>query len=104
MTRKSSALRGYNRRWRVARRAYLDAHPSCVNMGKPGCTNTATCVDHIKDHKGNAARFWDRRNWQPMCHHCHSVKTAKTQLRPARPLRYDAHGIPMDEQHHWRVE
>lgn len=40
------------------------------------CGEPATDVDHIVPHKGNHELFWDRDNWQALCHHCHSVKTA----------------------------
>ena len=102
--RKSAAKRGYGRKWRAARLSYLAKHPSCVNIGKRGCLGSATCVDHIKDHRGNAAVFWNRNNWQPMCAHCHNAKTAKTQLRIPLGLRYDVSGEPLDENHHWRAE
>lgn len=97
--RRASGSRRYPYKWRKARAAYLAHHAACVNIGQRGCTGTATCVDHIKDHRGSAALYWDRRNWQPMCHHCHSVKTAKSKLRPVRQLRYDVHGVPTDADH-----
>jgi 5-methylcytosine-specific restriction endonuclease McrA len=101
--RKSAARRGYDRKWKKARDAYLARHPSCVNIGKRRCTGTATCVDHIKDHRGNQALMWDRKNWQPMCAHCHSVKTAMTMLRSPRGPRFDATGVPIDPQHLWNA-
>jgi len=99
--RKSAARRGYGSKWKIAREIYLANHPSCINAGKPGCTNDATCIDHVVDHKGNASRFWNRNNWQPMCHHCHSVKTAKAMTRPVREPAFDVGGMPTDEGHHW---
>ncbi|MFC3058810.1 HNH endonuclease signature motif containing protein [Paenirhodobacter populi] len=39
------------------------------------CGNTAEHVDHIKPHRGDQALFWDWRNLQALCAHCHnSVK------------------------------
>ena len=94
----------YPRSWRKARIAFLAKHPSCVNIGQRGCKGTATCVDHIIDHHKNMELYWDRKNWQPMCQHCHSVKTANEQLRLPLEPRYDEYGIPTDPDHHWRVE
>jgi 5-methylcytosine-specific restriction protein A len=102
--RKSAFKRGYTKRWDKARLVFLAKHPSCINVGKPGCTGTATCVDHIIDHKCNSVLFWDRKNWQPMCHHCHSSKTAKQQCRTPSTPRYDVHGNPTEADHHWRNE
>jgi 5-methylcytosine-specific restriction enzyme A len=34
-------------------------------------------VDHITPHKGDRQMFWDRSNWQSLCHRCHSRKTAR---------------------------
>jgi 5-methylcytosine-specific restriction protein A len=104
LIRVSASRRGYGSRWRTARDIYLANHPSCINAGAPGCTNDATCIDHIKDHKGRASLFWDRNNWQPMCHHCHSVKTATEMARPARDPAYNVSGIPTDKDHHWNTE
>ena len=34
-----------------------------------------TDVDHIKPHRGDLKLFWDRSNWQALCHRHHSMKT-----------------------------
>src|SRR5262245_5695687 len=91
--RKSAAKRGYSRKWRDARLPYLAKHPSCVNIGKSNCLGTATVIDHIKDHKGSYGAFWDRNNWQPMCKHCHDVKTARAMVRQFT-FKFDEHGEP----------
>uniref|UniRef100_A4WS95 HNH endonuclease n=1 Tax=Cereibacter sphaeroides (strain ATCC 17025 / ATH 2.4.3) TaxID=349102 RepID=A4WS95_CERS5 len=64
--RPNSSQRGYSRAWQKARAEFLKAHPYCCRCGA-----TATVVDHIKPHKGDATLFWDRKNWQPLCvtHH-----------------------------------
>lgn len=92
--KRKSQRRWYSRKWEAARQSYLAKHGSCVNIGKSGCLGTATVVDHIRDHKGSFAVFWDRRNWQPMCVHCHSVKTAKAMMRPRREPKFDEAGEP----------
>lgn len=73
--RKNSAQRGYGGAWRKARALFLKLHPVCVICGQP-----ATDVDHIVPHKGDKKIFWDVNNWQPLCHSCHSKKTAREFL------------------------
>ena len=70
--RPSAADRGYTRKWQEASRAYRMKNPWCVKCGEP-----ATETNHIIPHKRNQQLFWDKHNWQSMCHDCHSAKTAK---------------------------
>ena len=73
--RGSATQRGYGSRWRRARRTFLKKHPLCVYCLNAGRTQLATVVDHIVPHKGDKVLFWDKKNWQPLCQHCHdSVK------------------------------
>lgn len=74
--RLSAYQRGYDSRWAKARKAYLTAHPLCVECLKSGTITPATDVDHIIPHKGDKTLFWDEKNWQALCHECHSRKTA----------------------------
>jgi 5-methylcytosine-specific restriction protein A len=102
--RASAAKRGYGRKWASARIHYLAKHPTCVMFGKDvACTATATVVDHIIDHKRNWSKFWNMRNWQPMCEHCHNVKTAKA-MHPVRETMFNEDGTPTDPCHHWNEE
>lgn len=73
--RLSSFQRGYDYRWAKARKAYLIAHPLCVECQKKGIITPATDVDHIIPHRGDKKLFWDSNNWQSLCHECHSRKT-----------------------------
>lgn len=57
-------------RWRKERKSFLQANPLCIRCGEKADT-----VDHIIPHKGNELIFWDKSNWQPLCHSCHSKKT-----------------------------
>lgn len=75
--RPSSHKRGYNRQWQVASSAFLVDHPLCEHCRTAGRLTSATCVDHIKPHKGDPALFWDRTNWQALCTSCHGIKTAR---------------------------
>ena len=69
--RGSAAQRGYGRKWQDASRLYLIAHPWCAK-----CNGLASEVDHKIPHRGDIKLFWDRGNWQSLCHECHSRKTA----------------------------
>ncbi|WP_304382500.1 HNH endonuclease [Turicimonas muris] len=73
----TSSQRGYNSAWRKARLAFLMEHPLCAECERQGKTTVATCVDHIKPHRGDMNLFWDESNWQSLCQSCHSRKTAK---------------------------
>ena len=79
---RSAAGRGYGSAWQKARKQYLEAHPLCVECMKEGRYVKATDVDHIVPHRGDQKLFWDRSNWQALCHRCHSRKTGKQDLHP----------------------
>ena len=75
--RGTSAQRGYGYKWQQARAGYLAKHPLCVECERQGRVVAATDVDHIIPHRGDMDLFWDSSNWQPLCHPCHSAKTAR---------------------------
>jgi len=75
--RESAARRGYGKKWRQESKQYLASHPWCVSCLAAGRRTPAVEVDHIKSHKGDKKLFWDRKNWQGLCHSCHSAKTAR---------------------------
>lgn len=83
--RPSASARGYGRSWQKASKAYLDAHPLCAECDRQGDLVSATCVDHVIPHKGNMVLFWDSSNWQSLCAHHHSVKTAQDGAFGRRP-------------------
>jgi 5-methylcytosine-specific restriction protein A len=74
--RGSASRRGYNARWRAARKRFLLDHPLCVECRRAGQITAATVVDHIVPHKGNISLFWDTHNWEAICKHHHDQKTA----------------------------
>ncbi|NWC96088.1 MULTISPECIES: HNH endonuclease [unclassified Pseudomonas] len=74
--RETSSQRGYSYKWQQARKAYLAKYPLCVECERQGLVVAANHVDHIRPHKGDWTIFWDSSNWQPLCHPCHSRKTA----------------------------
>ena len=91
--RGSAASRGYGRTWQRESKAYLSRHPWCMECERKGKRTPATEVDHKKPHKGDARLFWDRDNWQGLCHRCHSIKTAKEDggfgnRRPPRGAKF----------------
>jgi 5-methylcytosine-specific restriction protein A len=74
--RGSAADRGYGHKWRKARAAFLNQNPLCVECMKDDIVEAATVVDHIDPHRGDMTKFWNRKNWQPLCKHHHDKKTA----------------------------
>ena len=75
--RESSSKRGYSSAWRRAREQFLREHPFCVKCMQEHRMTTATDVDHIVPHRGDMTLFWDRSNWQSLCHPHHAEKTAR---------------------------
>ena len=73
--RENASSRGYNSKWRSARKRYLKVHPLCVRCKEQGKLTKATVVDHIVPHRGDPILFWDENNWQSLCKRCHDKKT-----------------------------
>ncbi len=74
--RGNASQRGYGARWRKARASYLARNPLCRRCWAEGRAVGATEVDHIVPFNGDERLQWDQDNWQPLCHRCHSQKTA----------------------------
>lgn len=85
--RETSAQRGYNYKWQQASKGFLAKHPLCSEHERCGEVVAATEVDHIVPHKGDMVLFWDRGNWQSLCHSCHSRKTASEDGGWGNPSR-----------------
>ena len=79
---RSPSERGYDSRWRKARKRFLAAHPLCVECMKEGRYVKATDVDHVIPFRGDMGLFWDESNWQPLCHRHHSMKTRREDQTP----------------------
>lgn len=79
--RPSRHERGYTNRWAKYAKTYLESHPVCAIRDPKYCTERATEVDHIVPHRGDHKLFWNPKNHQPACHHCHSAKTAREDGR-----------------------
>lgn len=107
MRRGTAHERGYGARWQKARDLFISQHPLCAACERRGVLASATDVDHITPHKGDYMLFWDRANWQSLCHSCHARKTAqedggfgnKGRIRARADCGLD--GLPVDPQHHW---
>lgn len=80
-TTENATARGYTGKWRRAAKEFLRANPLCAECLRRGITRAATDVDHIIPWNNLGQRdmrlFWDRSNWQALCHECHSRKTAR---------------------------
>lgn len=73
--RETAERRGYDSKWRKARKAYLRRNPLCVECMREGRLTPATVIDHIIPHRGDERLFWNQGNWQPLCQSCHNRKT-----------------------------
>jgi len=80
----TTAQRGYGAKWQRYRLAYLAKHPLCRVCEAQGKVTEATVVDHVVDHRGNQALFWDKANHQALCKPCHGLKTAADGVGAAR--------------------
>jgi 5-methylcytosine-specific restriction enzyme A len=60
-------------RWRNLRAVVLSEQPACATAG---CGAASRVVDHIRPHRGDPFRMWERANLQGLCVKCHGVKTA----------------------------
>lgn len=79
---QDQSRRWHHSRWmRKATKMFLAANPLCIACSMKGRTTPATDVDHIVPHRGSWDIFIDQDNWQPLCHSCHSKKTAKEDGR-----------------------
>lgn len=87
--------RGYGNKWDRAAKQYLKSYPDCKICGQ-----LATCVDHIKPHNMDMRLFWNKGNWQSLCHSCHNAKTSKDKT--GKNMKgCDEHGNPIDPDHPW---
>lgn len=88
--RPTAAARGYGHKWRAYRERFLAANPLCCQCHAAGVTRPAAHVDHITPvASASDPLFWKPSNHQPLCHPCHSRKTATEPAgrRPTRPTR-----------------
>ena len=83
--------------WQRLRAFVLAGEPLCRMCTAAGMTVIATDVDHRDGDPGNN----DATNLQPLCHSCHSRKTAGDHGKRVS-MGCDGDGIPLDPAHPWR--
>jgi hypothetical protein len=83
--RGNATQRGYDHRWRAARKVYLSHNVYCVACKQAGIVTAAAVVDHIIPHKGDMLLFWDKKNWQGLCRKCHNRKTFAEDVTRKKP-------------------
>ena len=81
--------------WQKLRASVLAGEPLCRHCAARGLTVPATDVDHMNGADDNRLE-----SLQPLCHECHSRKTAKEN---GKNVAYgcDASGTPADPSHYW---
>ena len=88
--------------WQRLRASVLAGEPCCRQCIREGRTTVATDVDHADGNPGN--NEYDPAtgagNLTPLCHSCHSRKTASDHGKAVR-WGCDEHGMPLDPCHHW---
>lgn len=77
--RGSGKDRGWTPKWARFRKRYLDDNPNCLDCldKDPPQWTPATDIDHVDGTGRNGPRAYDLTNLRPLCHSCHSKKTAK---------------------------
>jgi 5-methylcytosine-specific restriction protein A len=75
--RGTAAARGYDAAWRRFRRSFLAEHPLCADCGEQGIVAAASELHHVERVRDNPARRLDPGNVIPLCHGCHSRRTAR---------------------------
>lgn len=85
--------------WQRLRDAVLCRSPLCAHCKRRGIVTVATDVDHANgDPSDNSSA-----NLQPLCHSCHSQKTAADHGKSVYQ-GCDVDGVPIDPAHPWNVE
>lgn len=81
--------------WQRLRAEVLRSEPLCRHCAAKGLTVPATDVDHMHGADDNR-----RESLQPLCHECHSRKTARDHGKRV-VTGFDDSGKPDDPHHHW---
>lgn len=115
--RTSARKRGYTWQWEKARASFL-AEPDyqfCVKCRERGVLNPGTMhldgsietnprriglvVNHKTPHRGDQRLFWDRANWEPLCHDDHDI-VAQREEHGRQTGAVDINGRPIGD-HPW---
>jgi len=86
--------------WKTLRAEVLASEPLCRMCTARGLVVPATDVDHIEDSREDYTDDNSRENLQPLCHECHSLKTAASMNKTVF-LGCDVNGLPLDPSHPW---
>ncbi|HCF6069932.1 TPA: HNH endonuclease signature motif containing protein [Pseudomonas aeruginosa] len=89
--------------WKRLRAEVLADEPLCRMCAARGLVVAATDVDHIEDSRTDYSDDNSRANLQPLCHECHSLKTARSMGKSVT-LGCDVSGLPVDPAHPWNLE
>ncbi|WP_193483941.1 HNH endonuclease signature motif containing protein [Pulveribacter suum] len=82
--------------WQRLRASVLAEEPLCRHCHARGLLTEATDVDHRDGNPGNN----EQDNLQPLCHSCHSIKTARDHGKQVS-MGHDSDGLPLDPSHPW---
>lgn len=82
--------------WQRLRTSVLAGEPLCRDCASRSIVTEATDVDHRDGNPGNN----DPDNLQPLCHSCHSIKTARDHGKQVS-MGHDTDGMPLDPSHPW---
>lgn len=85
--------------WRKLRAYVLAGEPTCRHCTQQGALTIATDVDHRDNDPSNNELV----NLVPLCHECHSRKTARDMGHNVR-MGCDVNGMPLDPSHPWNNE
>ena len=75
--RPASALRGYDRAWRHARREIIRREPLCRICRARGIVKAAVDVDHIIPIAKQPELRLTSSNLRPLCRPCHAARRRK---------------------------
>lgn len=82
--------------WQRLRASVLADEPLCRMCQARNVIEPATDVDHSDGNPGNNATD----NLVPLCHSCHSIKTARDHGKDVY-MGCDTDGMPLDPNHPW---
>jgi 5-methylcytosine-specific restriction enzyme A len=90
-------LRPRGRELQRLRQRLLRRRPLCVACERRGVITPAAVLDHIVALVNGGDN--SDANLQGLCHSCHEQKTRRDLGQSVKGC--DAHGFPIDDEHHW---
>jgi len=70
--RETGRTKGYGKTWGHYRFKFLYYNKQCY-----ACGRDAKVCDHVVAHKGDMNKFWDEKNYIPLCTTCHNIATGR---------------------------